>query len=181
MRFRNIFSGLALIGTIVLLAGCGGASSSSGVTPTAYVKSICSAIGPFEKDVESRSGALNVATIQSATQGKTALIGFLNAIAADSHTALSQLKSAGAPNVSGGRKIASAVVSAFGQLDTALGKAATQAKALPTSTPAAFKSAANSLSTSVKNSVSGIGASLGGLKSPTLQKAASKEPACKGV
>ena len=46
------------------LAACGG-SSSSGPTPAAYVKSICQAIGPFEKTVQKRSSALNLSTIRA--------------------------------------------------------------------------------------------------------------------
>jgi hypothetical protein len=142
------------------------------------VKSICQAVGPFEKDVQTRSAALNLGTIKSAADGKTALQGFLNAVAADTDTAVSKLKAAGAPDVTNGKQISAAIVSAFSQLKTALGSAATQAGSLPTSSAAAFKTAANTLGTNVRTSMGGIGSSLSGLKSSALESAAKKEPAC---
>ncbi len=121
---------------------------------------------------------MNLGTIKSAAEGKTALQGFLNAVAADTDTAVSKLKAAGAPDVTNGKQISAAIVSAFSQLKTALGSAATQAGSLPTSSAAAFKTAANTLGTNVRTSMSGIGSSLSGLKSSALESAAKKEPAC---
>src|SRR5437870_4765792 len=102
---------LTLLVVTVVLAGCGGSSGSSGgVSASSYVKSICGAIGPFEKDVQSRSSALNVSSIKNASQGKTALVGFLNAMVTDTDKAVSQLKAAGTPSVKNGKAIAGAVV-----------------------------------------------------------------------
>ena len=177
-RTSTIFGVLA---TSVALGACGSSSSSSGVTPAAYVKSICQAVGPFEKDVQSRSNSLNLAAVKSPAEGKTALQGFLNAVAADTDTAVNKLKGAGAPTVTNGKQISTAIVSAFTQLRSALGQAATSAGALPTTSPTAFKTAANTLGTNVRNSMSGIGSSLGGLKSPALESAAKKEPTCQNL
>jgi hypothetical protein len=163
------------------LAGCGGSSSSSGVTPAAYVKSICQAVGPFEKDVQARSSALDLSTIKSAADGKQALQGFLTAIASDTDGAVSKLKAAGSPNVSNGTKISAAIVNAFSQLKGALTKAAAQAGSLPTNSPSAFKTAAQALGTSVRTSMSTIGSSLSGLKSADLEKAAKSEPSCQNL
>jgi Flp pilus assembly pilin Flp len=165
--------------TAIMLAGCG--SSSSGVSPAAYVKSICSAIGPFEKDVQSRSSALNLSTLKNASQGKTALHDFLTAVASDTDHAVSQLKTAGTPKVKNGKAISNGIVSAFQQLKTALSNAASQAAALPTSSPEAFKRAAQTLGTNVRSSMSSIGSSLGSLKSPDLEKAAAKDPTCRNL
>jgi hypothetical protein len=142
---------------------------------------VCQAVGPFEKDVTKRSGALNPSAIRSPTDGKTALQAFLNAVASDTDTALSQLKSAGTPSVTNGKRIESAIVQAFTQLDAAMKTAATSANALPTTSAPAFQTAATALGNTVKASMSGIGSSLNGLKSPELQKAASKVPACSAI
>jgi hypothetical protein len=170
-----IFGVLAIAAT---LTACGGSSGSSGATPAAYVKSICQAVGPFEKDVQARSSALDLSTIKSAADGKKALQGFLSAIASDTDGAVSKLKAAGSPNVSNGSKISAAIVSAFTQLKSALDKAASQAGSLPVTSPAAFKTAAQALGTSVQSSMSSIGSSLNGLKSADLEKAAKSEPSC---
>ena len=161
--------------------GACGSSSTTGVSPAAYDKSICTAVGPFERDIAARAGALDLTKIKSAAEGKSALQGFLGAIAADTTTAVSELKGAGTPNVRDGTAIQTAIVSAFSKLETTLGAAASQAKSLPTGSPQAFKTAATTLGASVKNSMGGISASLSGLKSPALESAAHKVSACESL
>jgi hypothetical protein len=174
----KVFACLTALALAASLAACGGSSGGSGVSPAAYVKSICQAIGPFEKDVQSRSSALNLSSISSATQGKKALQDFLAAIVADTDKAVGKLKSAGAPDISNGKQVSSAIVNAFTQVKTALSQAESQAGNLPTTTPQAFKTAAQALGGGIRSSMSSIGSSLTGLKSPALESAAKKEPAC---
>jgi hypothetical protein len=178
----------AALAAVLALAACGGSSSKSSstsatVTPAAYVHSVCQAVGPFETDVVKRSSALNLSTISSPSQGKAALQGFLSAIATDTKQALSKLKAAGTPNVKNGKQIAGAISNAFAQLDTTMSAAVGQAQALPTNSPAAFKSAAQKLGTTVRTSMSSIGTNLQSstLKSPELEQAASKDTACKSL
>ncbi len=184
------------ISIVVAVAGCGSSSKSSSsggsssssttsqstqVSAAAYVKSICSAIGPFEKDVQARSSALNLSSIKSAAEGKTALQGFLSAVAGDTDKAVAQLKAAGTPGVQNGEAISQGIVTAFTQLKTALQGAASQAGSLPTGSATAFKTAAQSLGTTVQGSMSKIGSSLGNLKSADLEKAAASDPTCKSL
>jgi hypothetical protein len=177
---RKAVGGFCVLAISVGLAACG-SSGSSGSTPAAYVKSICQAIGPFEKTVSSRSSALNLSTIKSPADGKKALQGFLSAVASDTDAAVNKLKAAGTPNVSNGKEVSQAIVGAFTALKAALSKAASQAGSLPTTSPDAFKTAAQALGTSVQSSMGGIGSSLGNLKSPALESAAKKEPACQNI
>ncbi len=165
-----------MLAASVALGACGGGSST--VSPAAYTKSICQAVGPFEKSVQSRSSALNLSSIKTPAEGKQALQAFLKAVASDTDQAVSKLKSAGVPSVSNGEKISTAIVGAFTQLHGALGQAVSSASALPTASAQAFKTAAVALGTNVRNSMSSIGTSLNGLKSPALESAAKKEPAC---
>jgi hypothetical protein len=167
--------------TTLVVAACGGSSGSSGVSASAYVKSVCTAVGPFEKDVVSRSSALDLTTIKNAAQGKTALQGFLSAVAADTHRAYSRLKGAGVPNVKSGTSIANAIVGAFGQLDGTMTTAVKQAGSIPTNSPAAFKTAAQNIGATVRGSMAKIGTNLQSstLKSPALEQAAARESACK--
>ena len=171
---------ISLLAVSATLTACGG-SSSSGTSPQAYVKAICNAVGPFERDVQARSAALNLSSIKSAEQGKTALQGFLTAVASDTDQAVTKLKSAGTPTVTNGKQIQTAIVSAFSQLRSTLEQAASSAGGLPTSSPAAFKLAAQALGKSVQTSMSSIGGSLGGLKNAELENAAKKEPACQSL
>ena len=179
MLLRRSVAALGALATAVGFAGCG--SSSSGVSAGTYVKAVCNAVGPFEKDVASRSSALNPSSIKSPAQGKTALQSFLAAVASDTDRALGQLKAAGSPDVANGPKIESAIVGAFTQLDHAMKAAAGQANTLPTTSPTAFQSAATTLGNTVRSSMNGIGSSLTGLKSSELEKAAAKEPACSSL
>jgi hypothetical protein len=165
----------------VAVAGCGGGSSGGTVSAASYVKSVCSAVGPFEKDIQAKSSALDLSTIKSASQGKQALESFLNSATSDTKKAVDQLKSAGTPDVNNGKKIAEAIINAFSNLSDALNKAASQAQSLPTSSPTAFRDAAQALGTSVRNSMGSIGSGLTGLRNQDLEKAASKEPACQTI
>jgi hypothetical protein len=181
MFTRKASTFVAVLTLIALLAGCGGSSGGGKVSAASYVKSICNAVAPFEKDVTQRSNALDLSNLTNAGQGKQALQGFLSAIVADTDKAVSSLKAAGTPNVSNGSQISQALVKAFGALKTTLQQAASRANSLPTTSAAAFKTAAQSLGASVQSSMSSIGSSLNGLKSAELEQAATKEPACKSL
>jgi hypothetical protein len=185
MDWRKLSAAIALLAVVAIVTACGsssssgsGGSSSSGVSAAAYVKAICTAVGPFEKDVAARSNALNSAKLTSAAQGKQAVQQFLSAVSTDTDQALTKLRAAGTPNVANGKEISTTIVSAFQQLHTAIGTALTQAKNLSTSSPQAFQKGATALGGTVQQSLGGISTSLGKLQSPDLEKAAAKEPSC---
>jgi hypothetical protein len=141
------------------------------------VSTVCSAISPLEKDVVSRSSALNSATAPNAGQAKKALQGFLVAVEADATRALTKVQSAGTPDISNGKTVAGTIVKTFTELRDALRVAVTKSKSLPTGSPSSFKTAAQSLGASVRNSLNGIDSS--GLTNRDLQKAAAGQAACK--
>jgi hypothetical protein len=143
-----------------LCAGCGGSGGSSKVSPASYVSTVCSAISPLEKDVVTRSSALNNSTATNAPQAKKTLQGFLAAVEKDSDHALTQIK-------------------AFTELRDAMKTASNKANSLPTDSVASFKTGAQALNTSVRTSLNNIDAS--GLSNPELEKAAAKEAACKSL
>jgi hypothetical protein len=165
---------------VFLIAGCGGSSGSSTsarVSPAKYVGAVCSAISPLERDVVTRSSALNNTTATNAVQAKKTLQGFLTAVERDSEHALTQIKSAGTPDISNGHSVSGTIVRAFTELRDAMKAASGKATSLPTDSASSFKTAAQALGTSVKGSLNNIDAS--GLSNPELEKAAAKEPACK--
>jgi len=176
-RRRNLFVVLA---SLLVIAGCG-SSSSSGVSANSYVKSVCEAIKPFVTDIQARSNSLNLTALSSPAQGKQALEGFMTAAVADSQKAVDQLKAAGVPNVNNGKNISTALVNAFTQVKSALSAAQSQAAALPTDSVTAFRTAGQSLATTIRASFASIGAGLGGLKSAELSKAAKSTPACQSI
>lgn len=178
MHFASLRDAAALLIVLLLCAGCG-SSGSSKVSASTYVKSVCSAISPLERDVSVRTSALNDTTASNATQAKRTLQGFLNAIEQDSEHAVSQIQSAGTPDISNGQAVSGAIVRAFSQLRNAMKVAVTKAASLPTDSPTSFNSAAQVLTTSVRGSLGSIDAS--GLTNHELEKAASNEPACKNL
>lgn len=173
---------IALIGALaaLVISGCGsGSSSSSGVSAGSYVKAVCTAVRGWAQDIQTKSGALNLATINDTKQGKVAIEGFFNSAVTDTGTVVAKLQAAGTPNVTNGKQISTALVSSFSQIHTALNNGKTAATTLPTNSPTAFRNAGQKLANDVRNSLSGIGAGLSGLKSSELENAAKSEPACK--
>jgi hypothetical protein len=176
----------ALLIVLLLCTGCGSGGSSKGsskasskVSASSYVKSVCSAISPLERDVVTRSSALNNTTASNATQAKKTLQGFLDAIEQDSEHAVSRIRAAGTPDIAGGKSVSGAIVRTFSELRDAMKVAVTKSQSLPTSSASSFNSAAQALTTSVRGSLNNIDAS--GLSNPALEKAANKEPACKSL
>ena len=155
--------------------------TSPGTAPAAYVREICDAVGPFERDVQSRSAALQGETIGDARAGRAALISFLGAVVADTEAALSRLAAAGNPAVPGGADIQSRLMGAFTALKDDLESAQSQADGLPVNNAAAFRAASVSLGSNIQSSMRGIGSSLNGLQSPALEAAAASEPACRSL
>jgi hypothetical protein len=181
LRLRTVAALTALAIAAAALAGCGGSSSSS-VSPGTYVKAVCGALGPFEKDVQARSASLqNLAQTKTAAQRKSILQGFFAAVVGDSDKAVSQLKAAGSPNVKNGSKIESAIVLVFTRFGTAAKQASDKANTLPTTSLPAFQTAANALNSSFTTSMAGIGSGVSGLKSPELDAAEKNEPSCKSI
>ncbi len=179
MRFGSVPSALAAVLVLALCAGCGGSSDSSKVSASTYVSTVCSAISPLEKDVATRSSALNNSAAPNATQAKKTLRGFLTAIEQDSDHALNRIQSAGTPDISNGKAVAGTIVKAFTQLRDAMRVAITRSNLLPTDSPTSFKTAAQALGASVRGSLGKIDSS--GLSNPDLEQAAAKQAACRSL
>jgi len=170
---------LALLIVVSLCAGCGSGGSSSKVSAASYVSSVCSAIAPLEHDVVTRSSALKNTTAKNATEAKKNLQGFLIAVEQDADHALSRIKSAGTPDISGGKAVSTTIVRTFTQLRDAMQTAVTKATTLPTNSPTAFQSSAQALLTSVGGALNQIDSR--GLNNPDVEKEAAKQAACKSL
>jgi outer membrane murein-binding lipoprotein Lpp len=175
---RRISSGAA-IAAVLLIAGCGGSSSS--VSASDYVKSICAAVGTFRKDVQQKTSSLSASSFKTPAEGKTALQDFLSAASSSADQAASKLKAAGTPNVNNGKQISTSLVNAFNQLSGALKQAQTATGSLPTSSAQAFKTGAQSIQTNIQNSLTSLLSSLSTLRSSELVQAAKKEPTCQAL
>jgi hypothetical protein len=178
MRFGSLRSALGALLVVAVCVGCG-SSGSSKVSASSYVKSVCSAISPLERDVVTRSSALNNTTAANATEAKKTLQGFLTAVEQDSAQALSKIQSAGTPDISNGKAVAGTVVKAFTELRAAMKVALNKSNSLPTDSPSSFKTAAQALGASVRGALSNIDSS--GLSNPDLEKAAASQTVCKNL
>ncbi|HUB04468.1 MAG TPA: hypothetical protein VMA76_05340 [Solirubrobacteraceae bacterium] len=178
MRFGSLRTSLAALLTVTMCAACG-SSGSSKISAGTYVASVCSAISPLEKDVVTRSSALNSATAPNATQAKKALQGFLTAVESDSDHALTKIQAAGTPDISNGKAVAGTIVHAFTQLRDAMRVALTKSDSLPTDSPSSFRTAAQALGASVRSSLNNIDSS--GFSNPAIEKAAGAQAACKSL
>jgi hypothetical protein len=177
VHVASLRAAVALLSAVVLCAGCG-SSSSSKVSTTVYVKAVCSAISPLERDVVTRTQALN-APAANAVEAKKTLQGFLAAVGEDADRAVSRIRAAGTPDIDKGDSVASEIVRTFSQLRDAMRAATTKANALPTDSTTAYKNAAQALNASVRASLKNIDSS--GLRNPDIERAAAKEPACKAL
>lgn len=177
------FAAIVTLSLAVLPAACGGshAGSSHRVSAQSYVKSLCTAVLPFERSLLAHSVLLNSASPDNPAKSKQALQSFFAAVSNDTTTAVTRLRQAGTPDVKNGQRISTAVEAAFGQLQSAMSRAAQQANSLSTKNKAAFRSGAAGLSSSLRTSMNAIGSSLQStaLRSPALRQAASRSPACK--
>jgi hypothetical protein len=169
-----------LVTVAVAVAGCGG-SSSSGVSAASYVKSVCTAATTWRNAIQSAGTKLSSGvSTKSLAKAKTEYVGFVSSLVTATGQAVSQLKSAGSPAVSNGTKISGSLVHIFTQAKGTLAQAASQASALPTSSPHAFETAASKVVTSIRSSLAGM-SSVTPEKNAELHAAAAKDKTCQSL
>jgi len=177
----------AVIGSVVVLAGCGG---GGGVSASSYVASVCKSLGAWEHTVKGQAvtieGKLPSLLEQAVnggaavlTQARTLLVTFTDELVAATKTAQKGVDAAGTPNVKNGSTIASKLHDAFGSILTALGAARNRADKLPTDSGSAFQSGANAIQQSIQSAFGSVGNSVP--NSPELNAAAKKTPACVAI
>jgi hypothetical protein len=188
-RTLAVVLAVAALGAIAL-AGCGGSSSSTTSTPVdaktrAYLTSMCTAMSPVIKDFGGFQAALKQAKTPDLAKFKQNIEAVLATMSSHAATAVSGLKSAGAPDISHGTTIAAGVVGEFTAFHQALAAAESQAKALTTTNAHAFQLAAGGLVATLGSSIGSAGKAVGQLgqrlKAPSLANAQKQVPACKSL
>jgi len=184
LRARAPARALAGIAVTLALSACGGssASSSTGVTAAAYVKAACSALATWKSDVTTAAAKLQTASnaAKSLAQGKTEYVVFVTSLVAATSKAASGLKSAGIPNVKDGKQAAETLSQAFTQASTSLAGTITKAKAIPTTSAAAYQAAASGVSNQFKTSLNAL-SSASPKRNDQLRAAAAKDPTCRAL
>ena len=176
-RRRPAVSSLAAVVLVALaIAGCGG---SSGVTPTAYVHSMCAALGNWKNDIQKAGSALQSSGAGNASRpvAKQDYQRFVASLLTATQRATGALRSAGTPAVSGGKQIGDSLANAFDGASRKLAQADTQAAAISTASASTFQLAASAVTTEIRTALQGI-ATVKPSQSPALRTAAAKDPAC---
>lgn len=163
----------------LLLAACGG---SSQVKPAAYVKSLCTALGKWRNTIQGAGVALQSSGAATAARpvAKADYQKFVSSLVTATRQADADLKSAGIPDVPGGKPLANRLSHAFDIATQRLNQAETQAKAIKTDTPANFQAGASAVTAQIKTALQAIAAVSPG-RSAELRQAAAKEPSCQAL
>lgn len=169
----------AVLAVAIALAGCGG---SSAVAPAAYVKSICTALGSWKQQIQSAGQALRASGIAtgSPANAKAQYVKFVSTLLRATQSTAGSLKAAGAPAVKGGPDIAGGLSGGFERGAQGLSRALAHASSIPTTSVAAFQSAATEVTTELRTALSTI-ASITPRSNPQLREAALREPSCQAL
>ena len=175
-RFAPRLPALVLVLVVLALAGCGG---SSGVTPAAYVHSMCSALGNWKNDIQKAGVKLQSSGAGNASRpvAKQYYREFVSVLLSATRRTTGALKSAGEPSVSSGKHIADGLARAFDGASRKLAQASTQASTISTASASAFQLGASAVTAQIKAALQGI-ASVKPSQSPELRAAAAKDRAC---
>ena len=175
---------ISLVG-LVAIAGCGGdddGGSDDTVSADEYVSSVCLAINDMAGVLEGSQTELQDALSGDPEQGKDLLVGFLSDAADTVGGVREDLEAAGVPDVDSGEEIADALPAAFGELETVMADAATEAEDIPTDDPAAFAEAAQGVGSTIQEAGTQIGESLDELAtSEELETAAAESEDCQSL
>jgi hypothetical protein len=170
--------GAAVAATLaaLLIAACGG---SSGVQPSAYVKSVCQALGNWRNTIQGAGVALQSSGAATAARSvaKEDYQRFVSSLVTATGRAASDLKAAGTPAVRNGGQIAQRLTGAFDRATHGLARASAKAKAIQTDSAAHFQVGAAAVSAQIRSALEQIARASPG-QSQELRSAAAKEPSC---
>jgi hypothetical protein len=137
----------------LVVAGSGIATASAfdakTVSVTQWSGSVCTSFRGWEAQLKKLGSTREPA---NPAAGKAAITRFLNGALKATNKLVEQVPSLGVPNVPNGNAIAAAFANATRSLDRAYASARTNAMALPTSDPAAFATAAQTLASQLQTS-----------------------------
>lgn len=169
-------SAIAVAAVALVIGGCGGSST---VTPAAYVKSVCLALGNWTNTIQSARVALESSGASAASRqvAKTDYQHFLSALVSATRRATGALRAAGTPSVGHGRALAQRLTGAFGQATAGLAKASADAGSIRTASAAAFQSDAGAVSAEIRTALARIAQVAPG-QNAQLRSAAARQPAC---
>lgn len=151
------------------------------MTPASYVQSVCATFAGWKNAIVAAGGKLqSSSTSTSLPQTKSDYVAFVGALVTATGHAADQLSSAGTPTVSGGKSIASTLVSTFTRAKRSLARAESEAAAIPTTSKSAFDASANKVQTDIRNALTQM-SSVTPANNPRLRSAAADDSSCKSL
>lgn len=174
MTRRRAGSLLAIGMAVLVIPGCG-----SSVSPAAYVKSVCTALGNWKNTIQGAAVALESSGAATAARSvaKEDYQRFVGSLVLATRHAASALHSAGTPSVAHGQRIAGRLTKAFDRATRGLQKASSDIRGIGTSNSAAFQSGFNTVSVEIKSALEQIALVSPG-ENEELRSAASKQSSC---
>lgn len=161
---------------VLLVASCGG---SSGVEPSAYVKSVCQALGNWRNTIQGAGVALESSGAAAAAPpvAKEDYERFVGSLLAATRRVTSDLKAAGAPSVPHGQQISQRLTGGFDRATHGLARANEQARSIHTDSASHFQIGVSAVSAQVRSALQEIARVSPG-QSRELRTAAAREPSC---
>jgi hypothetical protein len=180
-----LVAAVPVVGLVAAPAGANTRSSTPAktVSPQQWATKFCTALGDWENSISNSQGDL-----QSAASGtdlvatKTALVDFLSQAIDNTDTAIADVKAAGTPNVTNGKKISDAIVKALRKAKAIFVKAEADAEALSTADATTFGTDVQAIGQQITSSGSEIDAGFSSLnkldKGGKLGKVVKSSRAC---
>ena len=184
-RYLAVTTSLLLV--LVLSGVAAGATQTA--TPKKWISVFCGSVYTWEKTVKSNTTKLNKTFSTLKSTGKASaptvkgkLVTYLTGIAKSTTAMVTDIKHVGAPAVTNGAKLQSAVLSAFALVQKAFNQTLTSAKQLPTNNVSAFRTKALNLAKTLQSSANRITAAFVPVQkysTKELNDAAKADPNCR--
>jgi hypothetical protein len=165
-------------------SGASGAAGTGQVSASDYVASVCGAIVDLRSTVKSDQASAQQALTTGGNDPaavKEQLSKFISEVASATQQLAAEVKNAGTPDVPNGDQFASRLNNRLDQITTAVQGAENKVNALPTSSPQAFSSAAQSFDANFTQQISQFSQLDPSSGSPELKQAADQNSDCQSL
>ena len=159
-------------------------SGTAGTTDAeAYLDGLCTSINTWQDDIQqgNQNFQSQVGSASSPQDVKDALSAFLDQVATDTDTMVSDIESLGAPDVADGDTTASTILSALKSVQSAFQATAASVDGLDVTNPQAMADALQQLTSDLQSGNQDIGTAFGSLENSELAAAAQNVPSCQSL
>ena len=175
---------VGLVTAALGLGACGGGDGGGGgggQSASQYADTVCGSLNVWLNAVKDRADNVTTAISPGSTpeEGRDALGEYLDGIIDDTETMVSTIRDAGAPDVDNGASISTTLVDALEGTEQTFEAAREQVDSLPTTSPEAFKTAAQALAQSIQDHIGEVGTALSSISSAEIDAAFNASDECK--